>query len=168
MEKQFSTYSVIPTKIMLDKNISSTAKILYGIISSLCNEKGFCWASNEYLGNLLGISATSISLIIKELVKNKYIESTIKDKFQRQITIMGVLRKLKGGIKKTERGVLRKLKDNNIIEYNKFNNEQIKKYKDGTILKLNDGTNAVKRFGIWVLLDNPSVKIDKSFYKELN
>ena len=162
MEKQFSTYSVIPTKIMLDKNISSTAKILYGIISSLCNEKGFCWASNEYLGNLLGISATSISLIIKELVKNKYIESTIKDKFQRQITIMGVLRKLKGGIKKTERGVLRKLKDNNIIEYNKFNNEQIKKYKDGTILKLNDGTNAVKRFGIWVLLDNPSVKIDKS------
>ena len=41
--KVFSTYSIIPTEVMLNNEISSTAKITYGIISSLCNEKGY-WA----------------------------------------------------------------------------------------------------------------------------
>jgi len=124
MEKKiFSTYSVIPTEIMLDKNISSTSKILYGIISSLCNEKGYCWASNDYLGELIGITGTRVSLIIKELVDFEYIESNVESNYKRKIMLMGVLTKVKGGVKEKLKGGLRKVKDNNIIEY--YNNNII-------------------------------------------
>jgi hypothetical protein len=120
-EKTFSTYSVIPTEVILSKDLSSTAKILYGIISSLCNEKGYCWASNEYLGSLIGISKTRTSIIIKELSDYGLIKSCVKDGYKRSITISGGLRKVKGGFKKIEGGGLRKRKDNNINEYYKNN-----------------------------------------------
>ncbi|HRR96485.1 MAG TPA: helix-turn-helix domain-containing protein [Candidatus Ratteibacteria bacterium] len=122
MEKKFSTWSVIPTEVMLNKEISSTTKIMYGIISSLCNEKGYCWASNDYLGELLGITRTRVSLIIKELVEIGLIESEIEKKYKRKIKLKGVLIKVKRGVKENLKGGLRKLKDNNIIEYNNNNN----------------------------------------------
>lgn len=121
MEKTFSTWSVIPTEVMLSKEISSTAKITYGIISSLCNEKGYCWASNDYLGKLLGKSGTRISLIVKELSDAGLIESEVEQNYKRKITLRGVLRKLKGGVKENLKGGLRKLKENSIIEYNNNN-----------------------------------------------
>ena len=94
MTKVFSTYSIIPTEVMLNNEISSTAKITYGIISSLCNEKGYCWASNDYLGGLLKKSGTTMSLIIKELCDIGLIESEVEQNYKRKITLMG-------GIKKT-------------------------------------------------------------------
>lgn len=122
MEKTFSTWSVIPTEVMLSKEISSTAKITYGIISSLCNEKGYCWASNDYLGKLLGKSGTRMSLIVKELSDAGLIESEVEQNYKRKITLRGVLRKLKGGVKENLKGGLRKVKENSIIEYNNNNN----------------------------------------------
>jgi len=121
MEKTFSTWSVIPTEVMLSKEISSTAKITYGIISSLCNEKGYCWASNNYLGKLLGKSGTRMSLIVKELCDIGLIESEVEQNYKRKITLMGVLRKLKGGVKENLKGGLTKVKENSIIEYNNNN-----------------------------------------------
>ena len=123
MEKKFSTWSVIPTEVMLNKEISSTTKILYGIIGSLCNEKGYCWQSNDYLGELLGITSTRVSLIIKELVEIGLIESEIEKNYKRKIKLKGVLRKVKGGVKEKLKGGLRKVKDNNIIKY--YNNNNI-------------------------------------------
>jgi len=122
MEKTFSTWSVIPTEVMLSKEISSTAKITYGVISSLCNEKGYCWASNDYLGKLLGKSGTRMSLIVKELSDAGLIESEVEQNYKRKITLRGVLRKLKGGVKENLKGGLRKVKENSIIEYNNNNN----------------------------------------------
>jgi len=123
MEKKFSTWSVIPTEVMLNKEISSTTKIMYGIISSLCNEKGYCWASNDYLGELLGITRTRVSLIIKELVEIGLIESEIEKKYKRKIKLKGVLIKVKRGVKEKLKGDLIKVKDNNIIEYNNYNDD---------------------------------------------
>ena len=129
MEKTFSTWSVIPTEVMLSKEISSTAKITYGIISSLCNEKGYCWASNDYLGKLLGKSGTRMSLIVKELCDIGLIESEVEQNYKRKITLRGVLRKLKGGVKENLKGGLRKVKENSIIEYNNNNNTIISEDK---------------------------------------
>lgn len=129
MEKTFSTWSVIPTEVMLSKEISSTAKITYGIISSLCNEKGYCWASNNYLGKLLGKSETRMSLIVKELCDIGLIESEVEQNYKRKITLRGVLRKLKGGVKENLKGGLRKVKENSIIEYNNNNNTIISEDK---------------------------------------
>ena len=43
------------------KNICPNAKLLYGEITALCNEKRFLLGSNEYFANLYGVTTKSIS-----------------------------------------------------------------------------------------------------------
>jgi len=156
MEKKFSTWSVIPTEVMLNKEISSTTKILYGIIGSLCNEKGYCWASNDYLGELLGITSTRVSLIIKELVEIGLIESEIEKNYKRKIKLKGVLRKVKVGVKEKLKGGLRKVKDNNIIKY--YNNNNINNNNNNN--NINNNSEDKPRNDVQELL--------KLFYENLN
>ena len=120
MKEKFSTYSVIPTEIMLSNDLSSTAKILYGVISSLTNEKGYCWASNDYLGSLLNISSKTASLLIKELSDYGYIQSDVEKNYKRKIFLGGITKMFRG-YNKNVKGVLQKCKDNNIKEYYKDN-----------------------------------------------
>jgi len=120
MKEKFSTYSVIPTEIMLSNDLSSTAKILYGVISSLTNEKGYCWASNDYLGSLLNISSKTASLLIKELSDYGYIQSNVEKNYKRKIFLGGITKMFRG-YNKNVKGVLQKCKDNNIKEYYKDN-----------------------------------------------
>lgn len=53
-------YAVIPATIRYDSRISANAKLLYGEITALCNEKGFCWATNGYFSELYNVSSRSI------------------------------------------------------------------------------------------------------------
>lgn len=74
-----SYYAIIPANVRYS-NITPNAKLLYGEITALCNEKGYCWATNEYFANLYGASKRSVSLWIKELIDNRFINSTLKYK----------------------------------------------------------------------------------------
>ena len=62
MEKQIQKnfYAIIPAFVRYDKDLQPNAKLLYGEITALTNEKGFCWAENEYFANLYNVSTTSI------------------------------------------------------------------------------------------------------------
>ena len=124
MEKQFSTFSVIPTEIIINKEISSTEKLLYAVISSLTNEKGYCWASNQYLGDLIGISERHASRSINKLLQEQLIEVDIKDNSKRKITLANIIvgrTKMSRGVDKNVVGGRQKCRTNNIIEQDKDN-----------------------------------------------
>jgi len=55
-----------------DKRIKTDLGLLL-IISSLCAEKGYCFASNSYLGNLFNVDESTISRKLKNLESAGYI-----------------------------------------------------------------------------------------------
>ena len=66
-------YAICFNKWALNKDIKNELRLLI-IISSLTAEKGYCFASNEYLANLFNETEQSISNKIKNLEKNNCIE----------------------------------------------------------------------------------------------
>jgi len=70
-----SYYAIIPANIRYDNDITPNAKLLYGEITALCNEKGYCWASNSYFAELYGASNKSVSRWIAQLIKKGYLYS---------------------------------------------------------------------------------------------
>jgi hypothetical protein len=73
---QKSYYAIIPADVRYS-DLTPNAKLLYGEITALCNEKGYCWASNDYFAVLYGVSNVSISKWVNALVKQGYITSEI-------------------------------------------------------------------------------------------
>ena len=65
-------YSICFNEWALDKDIKNELGLLL-IISSLCAEKGYCYASNEYFAELFDTNETTISRKIKTLEKKNYI-----------------------------------------------------------------------------------------------
>lgn len=52
--EQFSAYVVIPSTVFFDHKLTDRAKLLYGLISCMCNHRGYCWARNDTLARYLG------------------------------------------------------------------------------------------------------------------
>lgn len=71
MEKAY--YAIIPANVRYDENLKDKAKLLYGEITALTNDKGFCWASNSYFAELYKVTKETISRLIKNLVDAGYI-----------------------------------------------------------------------------------------------
>ncbi len=70
-----SYYAVIPATVRYDNNVVPGAKLLYGEITALCNEKGYCWATNDYFSRLYSVSKRTISTWIKSLCDAGYISA---------------------------------------------------------------------------------------------
>lgn len=77
--------AVIPARFIIAKDISSTQKLLLGLISSLSNLKGYCFASNEYLAQLLDSSKITISHAISDLEAKGYIGRIIYRNDKQQV-----------------------------------------------------------------------------------
>lgn len=141
--EQPNYFAIIPADVRY-ASIPANAKLLYGEITALCNKQGYCWASNKYFADLYGVSNTSISLWVKCLAENNFIKYDVLDNNRRKIYINRALEKVKGGLKKTKGGVLRKLKDNNTV--NNTSNTISNKLDIGKELTFKDEQpNEVKR-----------------------
>jgi len=77
--------SVIPAKVRYCKEISQSAKLIYGDIRALSFKNGFCNASNEYFGFLYHVDDKTISSWINELAKAGFVRSVILKKFERKL-----------------------------------------------------------------------------------
>ena len=72
-------YVQVPMVVLLDEDLSSTSKLLMGLITTLSMKDGYCYASNRYLSNLLKVSKRTISSSITALRRKKYVEIGNKD-----------------------------------------------------------------------------------------
>lgn len=114
MKQKPTYYAIISAEVRYDKNLSANAKLLYGEITCLTNENGFCFATNKYFADLYDKSKVTISKWISELVSSGYLSTSYtykegsKEIDKRYISILkgGIKENLKGGIKEN-------FKDNN-------------------------------------------------------
>lgn len=67
-------YVEVPMIVLLDEDISSTSKLLMGLITTLTMKEGFCYASNKYLSNLMKVSRRTITSCITSLKRKNYIK----------------------------------------------------------------------------------------------
>lgn len=75
-----SYYAIIPATVRYHEKLTPNAKLLYGEITALCNEKGYCWASNKYFADLYKADKSTVSKWISQLRKNDFIKVEIKYK----------------------------------------------------------------------------------------
>lgn len=65
-------YAIIPANVRYS-DLPPNAKLLYGEITALANERGYCWASNSYFSDLYGVSKRSITTWINALTEKSFI-----------------------------------------------------------------------------------------------
>lgn len=129
MENNKSYYAIIPATVRYDKKLNANAKLLYGEITALCNQDGYCWAGNSYFANLYDVSKVTISRWIKSLIECEYIESKIiykkgtKEIEQRRIYIKPYNQNCIYPINNNvSTPINNNVKDNNTINNNTINN----------------------------------------------
>ena len=123
----------IPKEVWLDEKLSWMEKLFLVEVDSLNAEKG-CFASNAYFGEFFQLSNSRVSEIIKSLVSKGYITTFLiyegKQVKQRILTPTIPIRKLEGGIRKTEEGYSEKAKGINTLINNTSINSTNKLYND--------------------------------------
>lgn len=70
-------YAIIPANVRYDKRLIQGAKLLYGEITALSNQKGYCWASNNYFMKLYEVSRFTIQAWLKSLEDCGYINRQV-------------------------------------------------------------------------------------------
>ena len=63
----------LPTHIMQQVDLSAGCKLVLGMLCALSRSHGFCWASQQYLADALGMSRRSIQYHLKELAEAQLI-----------------------------------------------------------------------------------------------
>ena len=136
-EETIGYYSIIPATILYNKELKANEKLLYAIITSLACKEGYCFATNKYLAEKLGVNLKTISSWISDLSKRNFIIVEVirnenKQIIQRKIYINDIPYPLNNGYQyqsKNGQAIHQKVEDNNIKNNIKYNSKTQKKYK---------------------------------------
>ena len=150
-------YSICLNKWALDKDIKNELGLLL-IISSLCAEKGYCFASNQFFSELFDIDEAMVSKRIKKLENKGYIE--IEYRKNGSVTYSRKIRlsKMTTAVVKNDNGdiIINNNINKNIKESNNINiitkEKKINRFKKPTI---NDIENYAKE---------KNLKIDAEYF----
>ena len=129
-------YSIIPSKILYNKELKANEKLLYAMITSLACKEGYCFATNNYFAEELGVHPKTVSSWISDLRdKNFVIVELIRNEnkqiIQRRIYINDVPYPLNNGYQyqsKNGQAIHQKVEHNNIRNNNKINNKEQRKF----------------------------------------
>ena len=68
-------YSIIPSKVLYNKELKANEKLLYAMITSLACKEGYCFATNNYFAEELGVHPKTVSSWISNLRDKKLFKS---------------------------------------------------------------------------------------------
>lgn len=153
-------YAIIPADVRYDNNIPPNAKILYAEITALCNEKGYCWSSNDYFAKLYNVSKISISNWISKLEQNGYIETEIIYKEGTKQILNRYIKILKYPIKEIFNTPIKEnFKDNNTSINNTSINKKEKIYKKEKSIFIKPTLEEVQKY-----IEENNYKIDHQYF----
>jgi len=118
-------YAIIPATVRYDQRLTPNAKLLYGEITALCHQEGYCWAGNQYFADLYEVSKTSISTWIGNLKDAGHITVEMNYKEGSKHILNRYIRILGEGIQENLHTPTRKLNDpiqENFVDNNTVNN----------------------------------------------
>lgn len=119
-------YSICFNEWALDKDIKNELGLLL-IISSLCAEKGYCYASNKYLAEIFDTNEITISRKIKLLESKNYISIEYEKRGCQVISRKLRLTKMLIDDYQNCKSTINKNVKENIISNNNINNNIIRK-----------------------------------------
>ena len=148
MEKK-GYYAIIPASVRYDKRLPANAKLLYGELTALSNEKGYCWAGNDYFAGLYEVSKTSVSKWVSALRDTGYIEIQLeyaegtKQILHRYIRIVKdpIEEKLNTSIRKVNDPIEEKLIDNTTVNTTSNNTMNKGRFTPPTLTEVIDQCN---------------------------
>ena len=130
-QEKVGYYSVIPATVLYNKELKANEKLLYAIITSLSCKEGYCFASNNYFAEELGVHPKTVSSWISDLRDKNFIKVDLvrnenKQIIQRKIYINDIPYPLNNGYQyqlKNGQAIHPKVEDNNIKNNIKNNNK---------------------------------------------
>ena len=89
-------YAILTAAVRYDSGLVPNAKLLYGEITALSNQRGYCWASNAYFARLYGVDRMTVSKWVSALAERGHIKVTVDAKTgnKRRIQIVNNVPKL--------------------------------------------------------------------------
>ncbi|KLI60461.1 helix-turn-helix domain-containing protein [Brachyspira hyodysenteriae] len=128
MKESKNYYTIIPSAVRYDKRLKPLSKLIYGEITALTNDKGYCWANNNYFAEIYSVSKDTISRAVRQLEEYGYIKC-IYDKSKQNNEKRKIYIKKSVSSKKSIRysknstdGIDKKVEDNN--KDNNLNNKE--------------------------------------------
>ena len=71
--KNGGQWAILPAAVRYDRKLPANAKLIYAEIAAKINEEGYCFASNRFFAERLGIKEDTVSGLVRRLADAEYI-----------------------------------------------------------------------------------------------